>query len=151
MRERSVNIELMTVARRWLPGVHIIKHCDKFTVGVPDNSFSWAGATSWVEVKVLRGAETVHSVLGPGQLDTCQKLEAQTGRCWIVAYRFRDKRVLIYRPTALARGELPDTTPPQSPRKWVGIGERIWASGAIHFEGFDHRSVVELIRQTHDV
>ena len=149
MRERSVNIELMTVARRWLPGVHIIKHCDKFTVGVPDNSFSWAGSTSWLEIKVLRGNKTVHDELGPGQLETCQKLEQQTGRCWIVAYRFRDKRVLIYRPTALARGELPDTTPPPL-KKWDDIGRRAWG-GAIHFEGFDHRSVVELIRQTHDV
>lgn len=151
MRERSINIELMTVARRMLPGVVIFKHCDRFTIGVPDNSFAWHGPTSWLEIKVLRGNKTVHDELGPGQLETCQKLEVATGRCWIVAYQLRDRRVLIYRPTALMNGELPDTTPPPV-KKWFDIGRRVWEPpGAIHFDGFDHRSVVELIRQTHDV
>lgn len=139
MTERSVNESLIKVLRQELLGCVIIKHADRFTAGVPDMSVSWGGATTWLELKLLRTG-TVLGQLPQAQLVMCAKLEMATNRCWIVVYDMKQKLTLIYRPTTLIN------------RRTIPIVENygVWRNGVIKFDQFDHHEVAELIQQSHD-
>lgn len=134
-----------------LPGVFIWKIADRCTGGIPDVEFDWNGATTKIEFKLLKKNETIHDKWEDGrQLTTCVRLEQQTGRCWVVAYQkahaSRPNQTLIYRPTALLDGKIP------SCRDWVskaGIAADVWQAGGVKLPGFDHATVVQLIKQTH--
>lgn len=54
MTEATLTRELLKVLERKLPGAVVIKHADRFTAGIPDASLTWAGTTSWLEVKYVR-------------------------------------------------------------------------------------------------
>jgi hypothetical protein len=54
MAEADVTQTVMTELKKRLPSLTFIKHCDRFTTGIPDLSISWARTTVWIEVKVIR-------------------------------------------------------------------------------------------------
>lgn len=51
MTESKFTHELMADLRG-LTGGHVLKHCDRFTGGIPDLSVTVHGLTTWIEVKV---------------------------------------------------------------------------------------------------
>lgn len=52
--ENKYNSELGQWLRDKFPSWEILKHCDRFTGGVPDFSVSFGILTAWLEVKILR-------------------------------------------------------------------------------------------------
>ena len=137
-----------------LLGVFLWKVCDRMTGGIPDVFIGWNGATTMIEFKYLKKDETVHQKWEDGrQLVTCVKLEGVTGRCWVVAYQKKCQwrehdQTIIYRPTALL-----DLKTPKPSVMGYRVGEqwaaRLWDEGCVIMQGFDHRAIASLIRQTH--
>jgi len=54
VNEAYLKRALKDALRVALPGCVVVRHEDKFTAGVPDLSVTWAGVTSWIEVKYER-------------------------------------------------------------------------------------------------
>lgn len=145
------------------PGAVIYKHADQFTAGIPDRSITWHGYDSWLEFKMWEAGGTFYSEFATDsgranpQLLELLKLERQTGRAWVIAYRKANPKKLIkpslqlYRPRAMvdSHGFLckHESTPIMS-----GLDDVVWnirLHGHARFEGFDHRAVVALIHLTH--
>lgn len=102
MKERDYSVKVMTTAQKALRGSEVIKHSDRFTAGVPDISISWIGFTNWIEDKVIRGKQTLRSVIGPDQILQCTRLATATdGRCWIVVFDEALQRTTIWLPRML--------------------------------------------------
>ena len=59
MNEAYLKKRLKEALKKALPGCVVVRHEDKFSAGVPDMSVTWAGVTSWVEVKYQRTGRKV--------------------------------------------------------------------------------------------
>ena len=88
MTEATLTRELLGVLERKLSGAVVIKHADRFTIGIPDASVTWAGTTSWLEVKLVRRrprATLPKSQFPTAQLVTMDRL-AGAGRALYLIY-----------------------------------------------------------------
>ncbi len=54
MNESAMTNRLVAGLRRRVRPAEFIKHADRFTAGIPDLSVTYAGATSWWELKKMR-------------------------------------------------------------------------------------------------
>lgn len=93
MKEADVVAKIRYEVKKQLPLAKFLKHNDFSSEGIPDLSISFAGMTTWVEVKLLKAKETQVSFakhLKPGgrmvQLVTCQQLEKQARCYYLIAY-----------------------------------------------------------------
>jgi len=133
MIEKNLVSACMSILAHELPRAVIYRVADRFTGGRPDLEVAWGGTTSYLEFKYLIKDETVHDKWEDArQLVTCVRLEQQTGRCWVVAYRkaYRERpdETIIYRPTKLLNRQIPE------------------GGDVIRFTGFDHRAIAGIIR-----
>ncbi len=106
MTEATLTRELLRVLERKLSGSVVIKHSDRFRVGVPDASVTWGGTTSWLEVKYVRRGfrESGHVTrLSPRQFPTAQLITmdqlAGAGRALYLIYF--DRRLTLWHPRAV--------------------------------------------------
>lgn len=134
----------------------VLKHADQYTSGIPDVSVHWNGHSSWLENKLLEPSQTVHDELAVIQLETCIDLEQScAGRCWVVCYvrgvprRGAEPHTLIYRPTFLRRGRVPQPEETFLRLDQFNLRGSLWSKGVIRLSGHAHDSVVSLIWQTH--
>ena len=51
MNEATLKRALVKAIKTTMPGVVVFRHEDQFTAGIPDISVTWAGITTWWEVK----------------------------------------------------------------------------------------------------
>ena len=51
MNEATLKRALVKAMRTTMPGAVVFRHEDRFTAGIPDISVTWAGITTWWEVK----------------------------------------------------------------------------------------------------
>lgn len=124
--------------------------------GLPDLEIAWHGHTTKIEFKLLKGAETIHQKWeDQRQLLTLVRYEQQTQRSWAVAFQKGKKKkyddqdsTIIYKPSSLLNDQLP-MAQWADPMKPVEFLQDLWNNGAIRFEGFNHRAIAELVRQTH--
>lgn len=73
-KEADFSFEFKEFVENRLPGVVVIKHCDRFTAGVPDLSFTHKIQTLWVEDKRIKRIN--HSVHNPkGWMDNAVQLD----------------------------------------------------------------------------
>jgi hypothetical protein len=151
MQEKDANGKARDAIRKDCARAKVYKHNDRQTKGMPDTSVTWAGATSWLEFKMLHGDEDVHNELDPLQLVECVRLEQQCARAWVVAYRKATKTqgeyLTIYRPTALLHSVMPVA------KEWSThdtVLRDLRTFGVAKFQGFDHAAVVSLIKATHN-
>ena len=106
MTEATLTRELLKVLKRKLPGAVIIKHADRFSIGIPDASITWAGTTSWLEVKYVRQGfrESGRTTrLSPHQFPTAQfvtmdQLAAAGHAIYLVYF---DRRLTLWHPRAV--------------------------------------------------
>jgi len=49
--EATLKSKLVKTLKETLPGAVVFRHEDKITAGIPDISVTWAGYTTWLEVK----------------------------------------------------------------------------------------------------
>lgn len=128
----------------------IYKHNDRGTKGMPDVSVTWAGHTSWLEFKMLKGEAGIHTELDALQLVELYRLERACGRAWVVAYRAHTKTIGacldIYRPSALLNEGQPLAKELTS---YGNLLRDLGTFGVARFGGFNHGAVAELIKQTH--
>jgi hypothetical protein len=152
MTERALEKACMHTISQALVGARLWKIRDTTTAGQPDFEVAWNGHTTKIECKVLRRQQTVHDVWeDPRQLVTCAAYARATGRCWVVAWRMphRDRatpETLIYDPRRLTNGAHPHPLGSDHPLDVIGMIAR---TGVARVDGYDHMSVVRLIRQTH--
>jgi|SRR6267142_2540140 len=103
MKEADVVTKIEETLKRQLPGVVVLKINDISTMGIPDVIITYGGHTTFIEVKLLREAESPSSFrkhFNKLQLATCRLLERQ-GRCYyFIAF---DDNAAIVRPATLAR------------------------------------------------
>lgn len=103
MREADVVAKIHEAFKKQLPRAVWLKYNDLSTTGIPDLAVTYAGRTTFVEVKLLRTKETPSSFkkhLPSLQLATCRLLEGQ-GRClYFLAYG--DAFAVTVRPQRLA-------------------------------------------------
>lgn len=162
MKESEKNKDAMDLCAVHCPGAVIYKLADRWTSGIPDSTIAWREYTSWLEFKMLHPLECIHEQLDPVQLVECRKLEAATGRCWIIAYRKANPKhrtgprpacLEIYRPSALWDNVHHEVVPGGRPlHEWTALENVALETrmlGISRFEGFDHRAVVSLIHLTH--
>lgn len=98
MNEKSLTLSLVKATKERLRGCVVIKHADKATIGVPDLSVSWRGATWWVEVKYLRPTgphADLEKELKPIQRAYLGELAAATGKALLAVYLGHS--LLVYR------------------------------------------------------
>lgn len=79
--EANVKSTLVRAMRDVMQGAVIFRHEDRHLFGVPDISCTWAGRTTWWEVKF--GAPRFH--ITEVQLLTCRKL-ARRGHCAFIIF-----------------------------------------------------------------
>lgn len=80
-REAELKRELVPVLEQELTKSCIFRLEDRFRVGIPDISITWAGTAAWLEVKYADP-----DIIGrDAQLATCMHL-AEQGICWYVIY-----------------------------------------------------------------
>lgn len=92
LNEAKISRELCKTLRSELQGpVVVIKHADMMTVGVPDTSVTWAGRTTWLEVKWLNPR-----LIDRGAQRLAIRQLAHAGACWYVLYT--TERTLIVHP-----------------------------------------------------
>ena len=114
-----------------LPDALPLRHEDKFTAGVPDLSISYAGCTSWWELKYADPYIQSPKL----QRYMCQQLDRRGFLC----------RYLIFR-----RGHADKwprqirVVPPHDFPHWLTLG-RVISSGA-----FDYRALVRYIQEIHE-
>lgn len=142
--------------------VHIYKHADQFTAGIPDRSFTWRGRTSWVEFKFLDMNHPLHEQKGHNkglskvQLMELLALERNSHRAWVLVYRkpLRGGSPItqIYRPSALLRQPGPQFVVPVAEKvsTFDTICIDLQRTGVAQFAGHDHRALVALLHLTHD-
>jgi hypothetical protein len=107
MTEATLTRELLRVLERKLSGAVVIKHADRFQIGVPDASVTWGGTTSWLEVKYVRRdfRESGHATrLFPRQFPTAQlvtmeQLAAAGSAVYLIYF---GRRLLLWHPIAIA-------------------------------------------------
>jgi hypothetical protein len=58
MTEATLKRAFVQVLKAIMPGCVVYRHEDKFRGGVPDISLTYAGVTSWIEVKYSRPGRT---------------------------------------------------------------------------------------------
>jgi len=151
MQEKDANAKARDAIRRDCPRVWIKKLNDRQTKGLPDTVLVWSGHTSWLEFKMLNGAESIHNELDGIQLVELVRLEQQCHRAWVVAYRKGTRTMgdslTIYRPTALLNNNEPGGT-----KEWTShdlMLSHLNCYGVARFQGFDHGAVSRLIQVTH--
>ena len=101
MTEATLTRELLRVLERKLSGAVIIKHADRFTVGIPDASVTWAGTTSWLEVKLVRcklRATLPKSRFPTAQLVTMDQLAGAGAALYLIYF---DRRLTLWHPHAV--------------------------------------------------
>lgn len=126
MNEKFLTGKLIAEFNRSLNGAVVLKHTDQFTSGVPDLSVTWGGATTWIEVKVVRRG---HGILGRGaQTLTMQQME-RAGSALYVVYHLDPEQTFVVLP-GMIYGEY-------------------WLSAESSRESIDHHAVVEHIRRLH--
>ena len=152
MKESRLNGKARDAIRKDCPKAVVWKHADRFTAGIPDSSVTWNGADSWLEFKLLGPNESIHDQLKTVQLVELVRVERQTGRAWVVAYRKGSRNgleapsVTFWRPTALLDGKEPIA---QTYASGYDFLERLQEYGVATWEGHDHAAVALLIRLTH--
>ena len=151
MQEKDANGKARDQIRKDCAGAWVKKLNDRQTKGLPDTVLAWAGAVSWLEFKMLHGDEDVHNELDPLQLVELVRLEKQTHRAWVVAYRkatrSQGEYLTIYRPMALLNSACPIA------KEWTShdnVLRDLRTFGVAKFQGFDHAAVTALIKQTHN-
>lgn len=131
MDEASLKAQLCAALRK-LPHSKVIRHEDIFTAGVPDISVTYAGHTTWLEVKHLKKSKRVpkNSV----QLITAIEL-ARAGRCRYVLYfeSKGDRQTVIVHPRLV--------------HLWPDDG--LAGDELERVAGFSHEFVVDYILRTH--
>jgi hypothetical protein len=151
MKETAADDKARDAIKRDCAGpIKIYKHNDRGTKGMPDMSVTWAWCTSWLEFKMLKGEENIHSELDPLQLVELVRLERAGGRAWVIAYRKATKTMgeylTIYQPTTLLNNQQPVA------REWsshANVLRDLRTFGVAKFQGFNHGAVVALIKATH--
>lgn len=108
MTEATLTRELIKILKYKLLGSIIIKHADRFTVGIPDASITWAGTTSWLEVKYIRRdifREGGNPLLAPlkrrfpsPQLVMMKHLAAVGSAFYLIYF---DRRITLWHPLAV--------------------------------------------------
>ena len=101
MTEATLTRELLRVLERKLSGAVVIKHADRFTVGIPDASVTWAGTTSWLEVKLIRRrrrATLPRSQFPMIQLLTMDRLAAAGSALYLIYF---GRRLTLWHPRAV--------------------------------------------------
>jgi len=89
MTEATVVQKIMKGLRSSLPRAVVFKHADLSTAGIPDISISYAGRTTWVEVKLLRPNETrsqTNAHFDRLQLATARLLDRQVRALYLIAF-----------------------------------------------------------------
>ncbi len=100
--ERSITTKVMDATEDNLRGAVLLKHADRSTIGIPDFSVSWMGATFWVEMKYLRKRDTLKKINKTEQLVQCHQLSVVTGgKCWVLVYEEEPRQVTVWTPRAL--------------------------------------------------
>ena len=78
-------------------GVFYRKLADRSTHGIPDCVIIGHDRTVWVELKLLRGNDTVLDLISPIQLETLKRiLHENGGHAWVAAKC--DREILLYNP-----------------------------------------------------
>lgn len=164
MRENDVEQDCVEKVTQFCPGAVVYKHADRWTAGIPDRSVTWRGYDSWLEFKLWDARTTFHDEFATTegrpntQLLELMKLERQTGRSWVIAYREANVKKLIkprleiYRPSAWVDRDgmvksFPIGPAEFTPLEYAALHAR--TRGVAFFDGFDHRAVVSLIHLTH--
>jgi hypothetical protein len=159
MDEREITEKCMAGAKRICRGGVAIKHQDQSTNAVPDWSYSWYGATCWIEMKYLRKGRRMKEIVSPDQLILGHQLSVATdGKAWVVIFEDAPEAVSIWQPGVLFRHLFPNVA-------GIGVGGRKAAEaqnlgtysrgldlaqslqvfGAIRLEGWDYDVVAHLI------
>ena len=101
MNERDCTTKLMSELR--VLGYEVLKHCDRFTAGIPDLSGTHRedGHTTWVEMKYLRRGKTLFDELKAIQLVTLQRLGKHA---WVVVITGNGREASIYDPHEINLG-----------------------------------------------
>ena len=107
MTEATLTRELLRVLERKLSGSIVIKHADRFRIGVPDASVTWDGTTSWLEVKYVRrgfredrrATRLSLRQFPTAQLVTMESLAAAGSAVYLIYF---DRRLLLWHPIAVA-------------------------------------------------
>lgn len=150
MKESSLNKKCMDHVLRVCTGGVYYKHADRFTAGIPDCTFTWAGATSWLEFKHLDPSESIHDQLDKIQLVELLKLQAACHRAWVIAFRRANRSVgpvtVIYAPSALWHDQVPSARERSTHEH---VLRDLSAHGVALFDGHDYGAIVSLIHQTH--
>lgn len=152
MTEQTIKANARARVLRACEGLVWYNHQDKFTGGIPDSSLTWDHADSWLEFKLLDPNQSVHDRLKKTQHVELMRLERQTGRAWVVAWRKANVRKLvtpkteIYAPSALFGGRVPIVRERTTHERLL---QDLRAYGVAQLEGFDHDALVALLRATH--
>lgn len=88
MTESSLTQDLLADLKLFR-GWTVLKHCDRFTKGIPDLTVSHKIRTAWVEVKVMKSGEILQPrdfVDNQVQLKLCADLDG-----WFYVYHVRNK------------------------------------------------------------
>jgi len=164
MKESDVEEASVKLLGEVCPGAVIYKHADRWTAGIPDRSVTWRRYDSWLEYKLWEPNGTFHDefALKTGrpnvQLLELLKLERQTGRAWVVAYRKGNPRTSqlecleLYRPGAWVDTfgfVLKTPLPLTKPTSLENVAWALRVNGYAMFQGHDHRAVASLIHLTH--
>ena len=157
MTERDHEKAQMRALESVMPGALVWKIHDTVTGGQPDLEVNWRGATSKLELKVLRETQNIHDVWeDQRQLHTCWRYEQTTGRCWVIAYRHRSKFfpepvTRIYKPSRLLHEGLPQASESREFALCHGsdLLTTLWHDGVLELTGWDYRAVATLVRMTH--
>jgi hypothetical protein len=91
MTEGTITQDLLGYLKKYLPGAVVLKHCDRFTTGIPDLSVSFKGNTFWFECKYEdMGKATdmyVYRVLeNKVQNETMRRLYRETNKAWFLIW-----------------------------------------------------------------
>lgn len=121
MNEAYLKQRLVKAIKEKMPGAVVVRHEDQFTAGIPDISITWAGVTSWVEVKYSRAGRRAR--VTPLQRAALDRLFAAGAPAYLLEYR----EVRTAKSAELDR---------------VNTGVEVFA-------GFDHRGIAEALRDEH--
>lgn len=102
MTESQNTQELLKQIKAYVPpGILVLKHCDRFTAGVPDLSISSGRTTLWVECKMLRGNADLEPRLF---VDSQVQLEyACRVRGWYYVYQSKLHKFALWEAEAVRR------------------------------------------------
>lgn len=101
MTESYLIAELIRRLHLEFPRVVVLKHCDRFTAGIPDLSVSTGGYTTWLEVKLVRPRENLWDLVRELQLMRLRMLDVAThGRAWLLVYYAAEALTEVWKPNA---------------------------------------------------